>query len=69
MTSSEADILLRGNPVAIPSKIRAQAVKLAHEGHQGLVKTKRSIREKIWFYQIDAYVECIKKCLPCQSVI
>ena len=67
--SSEADILLRGNRVVIPSKLRAQAVKLAHEGHQGLVKNKRLIREKVWFYQIDSYVEeCIKKCLPCQSV-
>ena len=59
--SSEADILLRGNRVVIPSKLRAQAVKLAHEGHQGLVKIKRLIQEKVWFYQIDSYVEeCIK---------
>jgi hypothetical protein len=34
--SSDADILLRGNRVVIPNKLRAQAVKLAHEGHQGL---------------------------------
>ena len=67
--SSDADILLRGNRVVTPSKLRAQAVKLAHEDHQGLVKTKRLIREKVWFYRIDSYVEwCIKKCLPCQSV-
>ena len=37
--SSEADILLRGNRVVMSSKLRAQAaVKLAHKGHQGLVK-------------------------------
>ena len=41
--------------------LRAQAVKLAHESHQGLVKIKRLIQEKVWFYLIDSYVEeCIK---------
>ena len=67
--SSEADLILRGTRVIMPKILRQRAVDLAHEGHQGLVKTKKLIREKVWFPQIDSLVEsCVQKCLACQSV-
>jgi hypothetical protein len=44
------------------------ALSLAHEGHQGLVKTKRLVREKVWFPGIDAQAKSmIEKCIPCQA--
>ena len=44
------------------------ALSLAHEGHQGLVKTKRLLREKVWFPGIDAQAKSmIEKCIPCQA--
>ncbi len=44
-------------------------IQLAHEGHQGLVKTKKLLREKVWFPGIDNLAaKMIKDCLACQSV-
>ena len=36
----EADLIIRGNRLVIPTKLRQQVISLAHEGHQGLIKTK-----------------------------
>ena len=39
-------------------------MSLAHEGHQGLVKTKALIRERVWFPGIDRLVEqTVESCL------
>ena len=60
-------IILRGNRLVLPHSLRSQAIDLAHLGHQGIVKTKRLLREKVWFPNIDKMVETkIKTCLPCQ---
>lgn len=65
----EADLIIRGYRLVIPKQLREQAVRLAHEGHQGLVKTKKLLREKVWFPRIDTMVEtALKQCLACQSV-
>ena len=41
---------------------------LAHSGHQGIVKTKRFLRDSVWFPGIDSMVEeAVKGCLPCQA--
>ena len=43
-------------------------IDLAHASHQGIVKTKSLIREKVWFPGIDRMVEDkVKKCIPCQA--
>ena len=42
-------------------------MKLAHAGHQGIVKTKSLLRETVWFPGIDNMVEkAVADCLPCQ---
>ena len=41
---------------------------LAHSGHQGIVKTKRFLRDSVWFPGIDRMVEEMAKgCLPRQA--
>ena len=61
-------IVLRGCRICIPRSQQDQAVQLAHQGHQGVTKTKSLIREKVWFPGIDKMVEDrVKRCLPCQS--
>ena len=46
----------------------ADAICLAHVGHQGIVKTKSLIRVKIWFPLIDSLVKAkIDACIPCQA--
>ena len=63
------NVILRGSRLILPSSIRAKAIEIAHEGHQGLVKTKRLLRTKVWFPQIDKQVgERISRCVPCHAV-
>ena len=65
----EADLIIRGNRLVIPTKLRQQVISLAHEGHQGLIKTKKLLREKVWFPKTDNSTEkAVKECLACQSV-
>ena len=41
---------------------------LADSGHQGIVKTKRFLRDSVWFPGIDKMVEeMVRECLPCQA--
>ena len=46
-------VLMRGMRIVIPSKLRKQTLELAHEGHQGIVKTKLRLREKVWWPGIE----------------
>ena len=68
--STDDDIILRGLRIVIPSRLRAHVVNLAHEGHQGLVKTKALLHEKVWFPKIYELTEhLVKSCIPCQSAV
>ena len=53
----------------IPSKLRKRVIELAHEGHQGVVKTKQRVRTKVWWPKIDKDVESkCRSCHGCQLV-
>ncbi|CAC5409522.1 unnamed protein product [Mytilus coruscus] len=48
---------------------RKQTLQLAHEGHQGIVKKKLRLREKVWWPGIDQDAEnLVKSCRACQVV-
>ncbi len=62
--------MLRGTKIVVPLSLQEKVVSLAHEGHQGIVKTKQLICEKVWFPGIDRLVERrIETCIPCQAVM
>ena len=64
------DVLLRGCRIIIPYVLRHKAIQLAHEGHQGVVKTKSLFRSKIWYPGIDRDIEkLVSSCIPCQANI
>ena len=66
--SKDDDLLLKATRIIIPTSLRKRAINLAHEGHQGLTKTKQLLREKIWFPSIDSSVKkIVDACIPCQS--
>jgi transposase InsO family protein len=66
--SNENYLLLKGTRIILPAPLRSHELSLAHEGHQGLVKTKRLLRGKVWFPGIDAQAKSmIEKCIPCQA--
>ena len=60
-------VLMRGSRIVIPKELRSRVVDLAHEGHQGIVKTKERLRSKVWWPGIDREAEqkC-KQCYGCQ---
>ena len=55
--NSDQSLLLRGTRIVIPSKLQNHVIDLAHEGHQGISRTKQLLREKVWFPTIDKQVE------------
>ena len=62
-------IVLRGSRIVMPSVLWQATLSNAHEGHQGIVRTKQMFREKVWWPDIAHQVETmVKACLPCQSV-
>ena len=50
-------LVLRGHRLILPQSLQNQAIDIAHQSHQGIVKTKQLIREKIWFPGIGKLVE------------
>ena len=67
--STLGKLVLRGTRLFISRRPRGRVLDLAHEGHQGLVKTKQRLRTKVWWAGIDKQVEnrC-KTCHGCQLV-
>ncbi len=60
-------IIIRGHCVIIPQSLQYRVILLAHEGHQGIVKTKELLRSNIWLPNIDSMVaEFIQSCFLCQ---
>ena len=41
-------VILRGARIVMPQALRKRVVSLAHQGHQGVVKTKERLRTKAW---------------------
>ena len=66
--NAQTNIILCDRHIVVPAALRDKAISIAHEGHQGLVKTKQLLREKIWFPGIDdAIKRMIDKCIACQA--
>ena len=62
-------LILRGTRIVIPEKLRDHVLNLAHEGHQGIVKTKARLRSKVWWPGIDKDAEQhVRACRSCQLV-
>jgi len=58
--------VFRGSRLVVPVALQRVLVNLAHEGHQGIVRTKQCIRELYWWPGIDCLVqEQIKNCEVC----
>ena len=60
-------LVMRGNRILIPEKLRKQILQLAQQGHQGMVRTKSRLREKSLVAR-DEVEKFIRSCHPCQLV-
>ena len=64
---AENGVVMRGPRIVIPESLQQKVIELAHEGHQGLTKTKQLLRTKVWFFKMDRLVEGkISCCTTCQ---
>ncbi|PFX27132.1 Uncharacterized protein K02A2.6 [Stylophora pistillata] len=62
-------LLLRRSRLVIPRELRLRVLELAHEGHQGIVKTKCRLRSKVWWPKMDSDAEKLcRSCHGCQVV-
>ena len=62
----EKDVLLKGLQIVPPVEQRQELLLLAHEGHLGVVRTKRALRDRFWWPRIGSDVEAmIKQCSNC----
>lgn len=66
MSSCEG-VVLWGDRILVPTSLQQKVLDLDHEGYQGIVKTKRRLRLKVWWTGIhrDAEKLC-RQCLPYQ---
>ena len=63
------NMVVRGHKIVPPVSLRQRAIILAHEGHQGLVKSKSFLRTVMWFPRMDSILEeVIRSCHACQIV-
>ena len=68
--SVEGLIIKDDYQIVVPESLQDKVIKIAHEGHLGVAKTKQLLRSKVWFPSINIKVEMeIKKCLACQAVV
>ena len=59
-------VILRGTRIVVPQSLRKRILKLAHETHQGIVKTKQFLRARFFWPGMDQAVEeTIKGCSAC----
>jgi hypothetical protein len=62
-------VVLKGESICVPSNLRKRTLKIAHESHLGITKTKALMKEKVWWPNLDKDIEqMIKSCIPCLSM-
>ena len=68
--SAKDNILLKQHQIVIPKAIQPQNLQIEHQQHQGIVKTKNMLCEKVWWPTINQDVKnLITTCHACQMTI
>ena len=63
------DLVMRSEWIVLPKNLHKRAIQLAHDGHQGIVRTKARLRQRVWWPDMDKSAEqFLKACHPCQPV-
>ena len=53
--SMHESLIVRGShKIVVPVRLRSHMVHLAHESHQGIVRTKQTLRDLYWWPKMDA---------------
>ncbi|XP_062373408.1 uncharacterized protein LOC134061671 [Sardina pilchardus] len=65
--SEHDECIIRGtHRVVVPRNVQPKLIQIAHDTHQGIVRTKQRLRELYWWPGMDADVQAaIKSCVTC----
>lgn len=67
--SVQDSLVFRRSRLVVPVSLRDTLISLAHEGHQGIVRTKQRLRELYWFPGMDALVRSeVSDCTLCPKM-
>nr|XP_034828815.1 uncharacterized protein K02A2.6-like [Maniola hyperantus] len=62
------NLLLKGNSLIIPTKLRSEILKIIHSGHQGIEKSKNFARGVVyWPLMSHDIQQCVENCEICLS--
>ncbi|KAJ8364452.1 hypothetical protein SKAU_G00132830 [Synaphobranchus kaupii] len=61
--------IIRGtHHVTVPTALQPRLIQLAHDTHQGIVRTKQRLRDMYWWPRMTTQVEtAIKSCVTCSQ--
>ena len=66
--SQHGQLLFRGERLVVPEALRERVLRNAHEGHQGVMRTKQRLRERFWWPRLDAQVrDLLRTCEVCSQ--
>ncbi|XP_043198714.1 uncharacterized protein K02A2.6-like [Amphibalanus amphitrite] len=66
--SQHGQLLFRGERLVVPETLRERVLRNAHEGHQGVVRTKQRLRAQFWWPRLDREVrEQLRGCQVCSQ--
>ncbi|XP_043190571.1 uncharacterized protein K02A2.6-like [Amphibalanus amphitrite] len=66
--SQHGQLLFRGERLVVPETLRERVLRNAHEGYQGVVRTKQRLRAQFWWPRLDREVrEQLRGCQVCSQ--
>ncbi|XP_057302732.1 uncharacterized protein K02A2.6-like [Hydractinia symbiolongicarpus] len=65
--SIKDDVVMFKDRMVVPKKLRTRVLQLAHQGHQGIVRTKQRLHSKVWWPGMSKEAEeFVNTCHSCQ---
>ncbi|XP_064096544.1 uncharacterized protein K02A2.6-like [Macrobrachium nipponense] len=61
------DLIVYGVRLLIPKSLRRETLECLHDGHQGIDRTKRRVRQTVYWPKIDRDIEnMVSSCIKCR---
>lgn len=67
LTTTSDGLVMMNQRMAIPESLQERVLSIAHQGHQGITRTQRALKCRVWFKNMNKKVEdLVKRCTQCQ---
>ena len=61
------ELVLRGTRIVVPAFVQQAVVMLAHECHEGMVRTNQYLQTSLLFPGMEQMVETVDRCMTCKA--